>query len=174
MLTPWHILAIASLLLLLMYVIDRGVTRRRNRHLRQLAVDLRMRYSAVDRFRIAPRLALTVPMSGAADVRVRDLMYRLSESSGAASGEGGYVYVFTIEYATGTIAGVTRRHVVGRVIEPVGRSCEQFDRVDLADQTQPLDEQYRSLLSQPEPPLVLTTPETTSSQPLTGSPPSAT
>lgn len=147
-LTPWHILAIASLLLILTYVVDRGVTSRRRRRLRKLAAELRMRYSDIDRFRIAPRLALTLPISGAADVRVRDLMYRLADDGTT----GAYLYVFTIEYAIGTIGGVSRRRVVGCVAEPAGRSCERFDRIDLADQTQPLADQYRAMVAaHPEP-----------------------
>jgi len=148
MLTPWHILATVSLLLILMYVVDRGVTRRRSRHLRHVAAELHMRYCPIDRFRIAPRLALTLPIGAAADVRVRDLMYGHGDRDG---GGGAYVYVFTIEYAVGTMSGLSRQHVVGRVVEPAERSCEQFGQVILADQTKPVDDQYRALLAAPEP-----------------------
>jgi len=140
MLTPWHILAIALLILLLAWFLDRAVTRNRSERMRALALKFHMRYVPVDRFHIAPRIAIDIPVPGAADVRVRDLMYRTDDTA--------YTYVFSVEYATGTIDGVRRNCVVARAVEPAGRSCDRFTGVRFSDTPKrSLTEQYEALMS---------------------------
>ena len=138
MMTSWHILAVACLCVLLVWFIDRAVTRSRHSTLRQLAHRRGVRYSPLDRFRITHRIVADLPTVGAADVYVRDLMY--------ASGTDAYTYVFTIEYALGTVGGATRHCVVARATEPVGRSCDRFVSVHFAERRLGLSQQYEAML----------------------------
>lgn len=133
----WNLLAFSLALLLLLILTSRLATRLTSRRLRRVAAQARMRYSAIDRFHLAPRVGEWLGQ-GAGDVRVRDLMYRV--------GAGDYVYVFTAEYATGTIGGTRRRRVVVRASELTGRSNNQLSAVTLADASLPLCGQYVSLL----------------------------
>jgi len=134
----WNLLAFSLGLLLLTILITRLLTRLCSRHLRRLATGQHMRFSAVDRFHLAPRVGPSLAL-GAADVRVRDLMYRIEA--------GGYVYIFTAEYATGSLSGLRRRSVVVRAGEPAGRSGHQLIDIRLADSTLPLWKQYQSLMT---------------------------
>ena len=135
--SSWNLLAAALGFLLLLILTSRLSARLCSRRLRQLAARERMRYSAIDRFHLAPRVAEWLG-TGAADVRVRDLMYRI--------GDGDYLYLFTAEYAIGTIRGARRRRVVARTSEPTGRSTPRLTAVTLADAGRPLREQYLELL----------------------------
>jgi hypothetical protein len=137
--TSWRLLAIAALLVLTVCLVDRVLSRWRATRLRRVARSMRLRYSPIDRFNLAVRVAPSLPDPAAADVRVRDLMYR--------STEVGYEYLFTAEYRTGTISGAQRRRVVARADEPHGRSIERFDSVHVADHALKLEQQYRSLVA---------------------------
>jgi len=135
----WNLLAFSLGLLLLTILITRLATHFRSRLLRTLATQQQMRFSAVDRFNLATRAGPSLGL-GAADLRVRDLMYRIEA--------GGYVYVFTAEFALGSINGLRRRRLVVRGGEPAGRSGHQLVDVRLADGTLPLRKQYQSLLAE--------------------------
>lgn len=146
----WHILGGVVVCVLLVWLADRLGTRTRSNRLRKLAHAQRARYSATDRFNLAPRIADSLPEPGAADVLVRDLMYR--------GGESGHDYVFTVVYTVGTITGAKRRRRVALAHEPEGRSRHRVQITRVAETDQPLSEQYQSLLDTVTPPRAPTTP----------------
>jgi hypothetical protein len=132
------LLTIAVTLVALLWFFDRFASRLRAGRLRRIARGLRLQYSPIDRFNLAARVARSLPDPAAADVRVRDLMYR--------STDAGYEYVFTAEYRVGTISGARRDRVVARAWEPHGRSCDRFENVHVADRALKLAKQYESLV----------------------------
>ncbi|MBC7784813.1 MAG: hypothetical protein H7144_13325 [Burkholderiales bacterium] len=139
MLTPWQILGIVTAVLLLVWLSDRIITRSRTMGLRRFAAQRRFKYCPADRFNIARRIASALPHPQASEVRVRDLMYRTSDA--------GYHYVFTAEYVVSEIGGArSLNRVVACTDEPPGRSCERFAKVEIADRSSPLFEQYAGLL----------------------------
>src|SRR3954468_9659708 len=91
-------------------VLDVIVHRRRACRLRALATQWRMNYHAWDQLRITPKVMATLPIPGAANVRVLDLIY--------GSDATGYRYVFSVEYTVG-LTGPKRRVVrVASLTEP--------------------------------------------------------
>src|SRR3954470_733199 len=90
--------------------LDVVVHRRRACALRSLATQWRMNYHASDQIRITPKVMATLPIPGAANVRVLDLIY--------GSDPTGYRYIFSVEYTVG-ITGPKRRVVrVASLTEP--------------------------------------------------------
>ena len=136
---PGAVLGILAGLTALAGAIESAARHRRKRALRQLATARRMNFSACDRLRIAPRIAASFPISGAADLYVTDVVYG---SDGAT-----YHYVFTAEYTVGVVRGKHRELRVATFSEPKDRQREPVapSAVRLADGTLPLIEQYRSL-----------------------------
>ena len=135
----WNLFA-SSLAVLLVVVLSVWLkSRLTSRRLRRIAVEQRMRYSAVDRFNLAARVAEWLGI-GASDVRVKDLMYRVGVSD--------YVYIFTAEYAIGTIGGLNRRRIVGRTFEPAGRSVPKLEKVRLSDGRLPVRDQYLAMIAE--------------------------
>jgi len=114
------------------------IRRQREFGLIQLAKQWKMHFSPKDVFNLAPRLASRLPIPGAAEVRVRDMIYG-NESAG-------HRYIFCAEFTVGVLQSKSRRHVVATVLEPRERgdasiwATLQFAPVEL-----PLIEQYRSL-----------------------------
>lgn len=123
---------------LCLWLVDRVAHRLRTRRFRQLAKQLHIRYSPLDRFHLAARIERCLPDPGAANVRVIDLMYGTEHHE--------HRYVFTAEYVVGTIGGTCRKRLVARTSEPRGRSCDCFATLELADPTLGVEQQYRSLL----------------------------
>ena len=112
--------------------------RRRKRILRRLASEWGMTYAAHDRLRLTPKVAAGLPVAGAADVYVLDLIY--------GSDAGQYRYIFTVEFTTGVIRGKRRRVRVGTFCEPRDRSAEAAPQaVCLASEGLPWPQQYRQL-----------------------------
>ena len=135
---PGVCLAFIASLTALAGLIEMSARHRRKRWLRQLASQWRMTYSSCDRLRIASRISNQLPVPGAADVSVTDVIYG---SHGDA-----YQYVFTVEYTLGVIKGRHRQVRVARFSEPRGREPSARSlRLDFAPQELPLIEQYRSL-----------------------------
>src|SRR4051812_14134626 len=66
-----------------------------------LAAAWSMRFTAEDRFELTPRIAAQFPMPGAADVVIRDVIYRQEPA--------GFRYLFTVEYTTGVLRTKRRR-----------------------------------------------------------------
>jgi hypothetical protein len=112
----------------------RVVRRYRGRKFRRAANEWQLRYCPGDQFRLADRLAGCFPIVGAADIRIRDLMYGGNEET--------YHYLFTVEYTIGLIRAKTRQSRVVRLIEP--RVPGKADiRIDMAPYDRPLMDQYQ-------------------------------
>ena len=124
-------------------ILDVIVHRRRSRHLRALATQWQMNYHASDQLRITPKVMATLPIPGAANVRVLDLIY--------GSDASGYRYIFSVEYTVG-LTGPKRRVVrVASLTEPRrpgGASVEQLT-LTLAARGESLLDQYRSFSPNP-------------------------
>src|SRR4051812_15437068 len=116
-----------------------GLVRRRQQHaLSELAKSWRMHYSPRDVFNLAPRVARHLPITGASDVHVRDLIY--------GTEPGGHRYIFSADYTAGVVRSKTRRRSVVSVLEPRGRSeTSIWSTMALAPDNLPLIEQYQSL-----------------------------
>jgi hypothetical protein len=65
------------------------------RKLRRLALEWKMNYCANDRFNLTDRLAAQLPIPGAADVDVSDIIY-------GSEGDG-HRFLLTAEYTTGVV-----------------------------------------------------------------------
>jgi hypothetical protein len=87
--------------------------RRRTRQLASLARELGMHYSVSDRFGLASRIPAQLPVTGAADVRVFDVLYRLRSDH--------YRYICSAEYTTGIIRTKRRQTCVLSITEPKDR-----------------------------------------------------
>lgn len=112
--------------------------RRRKRALRKLAGQWGMTYTARDRLRITPKVAARLPVPGAADLYVLDVIY--------GSAGDTYRYVFTTEYTSGAVRGRHRSVQVATFTEPRGRDrSDTAITVTLAPDGLPLVEQYRRL-----------------------------
>jgi hypothetical protein len=111
---------------------------RRRRGLRELARGWDMHYSPGDRFRLAARVAERFPVSGAADVRVNDLIYGNEDEL--------YRYIFSAEYTEGVIRSKRRVRRVMTFTEPKGRSdATKWSAFVLAEKEKPLVDQYKEL-----------------------------
>lgn len=119
-------------------VISTVSRRSRERRIRALAREWDMQYSRRDVFNLASRVASRLPVPGAADVRVRDLIYGVEH--------GGHRCIFSAEYTAGVVRSKTRRQCVLSVLEARGCSAsEPWTSFQIAAEELPLDEQYRSL-----------------------------
>lgn len=117
---------------------------RRFRHgnaLRKLAAQRGMHFSAIDRFRLAPRIAQRLPVPGAAAVRVLDLLYGVEKQN--------YRYVFSTEYTTGVLRSKTGVRRVATFAEPRDPAEKrEMGELTFAPETLPLVDQYKHLLDQ--------------------------
>ena len=86
---------------------------RRQRVLRKLARQWDMHFAAGDRLRLASRVAPHLPIPGAANVRVRDLLFRTHGDL--------HHYLFSVDYTVGVIRGKIGRCRVAGFQEPVSR-----------------------------------------------------
>jgi hypothetical protein len=124
-------------------VLDVIVHRRRSSRLRALATRWRMNYHASDQLRITPKVMAKIPIPGAANVRVLDLIY--------GSDATGYRYIFSVEYTVG-LTGPKRRVVrVASLTEPRqagGASVDQLS-LTLGARGRSLLDQYRSFAPDP-------------------------
>jgi hypothetical protein len=91
--------------------------RRRRRRLRGLARRWQMHFAPADRLRLAERIGPKIPVLGAANVRVMDLLFRTEGHR--------HRYLFTVEYGLGVIRGKHRRQRVAGFDEPVRRGSSQ-------------------------------------------------
>ena len=125
-------------------MVDVLAHRRRSRRLRALATQWRMNYHASDQLRITPKVMAKLPIPGAANVRVLDLIY--------GSDATGYRYIFSVEYTVG-LTGPKRRVVrVASLTEPRRAGVTLVDQLTLtlAPRGGSLLEHYRSFA--PDPP----------------------
>jgi hypothetical protein len=86
---------------------------RRRRKLRICARKWNMHFAPGDRLRLARRIAEQFPVIGAANISVRDLLFRTEESR--------HQYLFTVDYTVGVIRGKVGRSTVAGFSEPVSR-----------------------------------------------------
>jgi hypothetical protein len=111
---------------------------RLRRALSALAGQWRMTYTPRDHLRLTSRIAARLPIPGAADVRVTDLIY--------GSRGNRFLYIFTAQYTVGVVRGKQRHLRVASYAEPRDRqSTEQPGPIVLAPEGKDLVEQYRSL-----------------------------
>ncbi|MGH7214940.1 MAG: hypothetical protein ACREIT_09270 [Tepidisphaeraceae bacterium] len=117
-------------------VLQAGYRFRLRRALSKLAEQWRMHYAANDRFRLAGRVAQELPEPGAADVRVRDVLY---DTEGDA-----HRYLLTAEYTAGVVRSKKRHRQVCTLRESKTRAGE-FTPMVLAPRELTILEQYRTL-----------------------------
>jgi hypothetical protein len=86
---------------------------RRRRKLRACAKRWNMHFAAGDRLRLARRIVSQFPVPGAANIGVRDLLFR--------TGDNQHHYVFTVDYTVGVIRGKIGKSRVAGFSEPVAR-----------------------------------------------------
>jgi hypothetical protein len=86
---------------------------RRRRKLRICARKWNMHFAPGDRLRLARRICEQFPVIGAANISVRDLLFRTEESR--------HQYLFTVDYTVGVIRGKVGRSTVAGFSEPVSR-----------------------------------------------------
>jgi hypothetical protein len=85
----------------------------RQRKLRAAARKWNMHFAPGDRLRLAKRIIGQFPVPGAANVSVRDLLFRTQDSR--------HQYLFTVDYTVGVIRGKVGRSRVAGFTEPVSR-----------------------------------------------------
>lgn len=90
---------------------------RRRHSLRRLGKLWQMHYTPGDRMKLANRIAPKIPVIGAANVCVMDMLFRTDEQR--------HRYLFTVEYGIGAVRGKRRRWRVAGFDEPVSRGAEQ-------------------------------------------------
>jgi hypothetical protein len=104
------LLAIAAAVSILAVIVSAVLRRRQRNVLLDLARQWGMQYSPNDVFNLASRIASHLPIMGASDVRVRDLIY-------GTDSQGGHRCVFSAEYTAGVVRSKTRRRCVACVVE---------------------------------------------------------
>ena len=118
-------------------MLDVAAHRRRSRTLRAIASRWRMNYHPADQLRLTPKVLPHLPIPGAANVRVMDLIY--------GSERDRYRYVFSVEFTMG-VSGLKRRVVrVASLSEPRERGGTGAVSVVLAPEEGSLADQYRYL-----------------------------
>jgi hypothetical protein len=124
-------------------VVASSARKARSNRLAKLAAEWSMKFAEDDRFVLGPRVAVALPVPGAADVLVRDLVY--AQEAGAA-----YRYFFTVEYTTGVLRTKRRRVGAGTIVEAQGlaQGSAQYTSVLLAPVEMELMEQYHWLRMQ--------------------------
>jgi hypothetical protein len=85
----------------------------RRKKLRAAARKWKMHYAPGDRLRLARRIVSQFPVPGAANISVRDLLFRTEDSR--------HQYLFTVDYTVGVIRGKVGRSRVAGFTEPVSR-----------------------------------------------------
>ncbi len=119
--------------------VDGLLQRRRSRMLRGLAAEWRLNYSAADPLHIASKVASHFPIPGAANLRVKDLIY--------GSERERYRYVFTAEFTAGVVRTKCRLTRVATFSEPRDRDDpDAMSPIILAPKSGTLLEQYQHLV----------------------------
>ncbi|WP_428939755.1 hypothetical protein [Fontivita pretiosa] len=134
---PSLLLLIVALLTLVALGAQAVLDHRRRRALSALARQWQMHYSPTDVLNLAPRVAAHLPVVGAADVVVRDLIYGTEPSC--------YRYIFSVEYTTGVVRAKSRRRCVVCATEPRARGQSIWTSFRVARADRSLLEQYRCL-----------------------------
>ena len=139
-LTPLTLLLAVAALSLAAAVAARLLRGSRQRQISSLARSWGMHYSAGDIFNLAPRLASRLPVVGASDVIVRDLIY--------GAEPGGHRYYLCAEYTIGVTRAKARRSCVLSILEPRrATDPDVWQSLHFAPENLPLVDQYQSLRS---------------------------
>jgi hypothetical protein len=140
-LSPLLVLGILLAISLIAYAGSVIWRQRRRGQLARLAREWHMQYSPGDVFQLAGRVAPGLPVIGAADVRVHDVIY--------GSEPGGYRCIFSAEYTAGVVRSRSRRRCVVSILEPRTSGSDEgahpWSMFKIALPDLPLLEQYRSL-----------------------------
>jgi hypothetical protein len=108
---------------------------RRRKKLRALAVSWQMNFNPGDQLRLAARVAQYLPICGAANVSVGDVIYGIDGDF--------YRYIFTTEYTLGVLATKKRHLRVASFAEPRDRRhCGEAESVQLGTESLPIFVQY--------------------------------
>lgn len=138
MISPAGLLILVCLITASAWLVQTCVDRRRRRQLADLARQWGMNYSMHDVFNLAEQAASRLPLIGAADVRVRDLIYGKDNEA--------YHYIFRVEYSGGVIGFRSRRSCVASAFEPARPPADHaWTDFRVAPDGLPLLEQYKSL-----------------------------
>ena len=137
-LSPGVMLGVLAALSAMAALIDGVARRRRRRAIRKIAAGWQMTYSPRDQLRVCEKVIGRLPIPGAADLHVTDVIY---------GGEGElYRYVFTVEYTLGAVRAKRRHARAATFAEPRGRKAAgEPGPVTLAPEELPLLEQYEKL-----------------------------
>jgi hypothetical protein len=135
--TPGLLLLSCVLLTAAAAVLDVLSHRHRGRALRALAAQWRMNYHPADQLRLASKVLPRLPVPGAANVRVMDLIY--------GSDRDRYRYVFSVEYTIGVVGPKRRVVRVATLSEPRERGGSGPITLRLAPDEGSIIDQYRSL-----------------------------
>ena len=111
--TPQLYLILLVGILLVGVMAGGGWQLRCRRKLRGCAGRWNMHFSGVDRLRLGRRIVEQFPVPGAANISVRDLLYRTAENR--------HQYLFTVDYTVGAMRGKVGRSRVAGFSEPVSR-----------------------------------------------------
>ena len=141
LISPMTLLMLVVAITLLAMGTYGALRRRRRRALIGLAREWDMQYSTTDVFNLAPRVAAHLPVLGAADVRVRDLIY--------GTEAGGHRCIFVAEFTAGVVRSKSRRQCVVSVLEPRGPSdAMSWSSMRIAPDDRALLAQYRAMREQ--------------------------
>lgn len=122
-------------------IVARSMRQRGARRIEELARGWNLRFAPEDRFHLSLQVASLIPIPGAADVVVRDIIYR--QDSGC------YWYLFTVEYTVGVLRTKHGRCAAGVLTE--SRTCptgQAYSPVTLGSRDLPLEDQYTALHEQ--------------------------
>lgn len=138
MIPPLLLLTLLAALTAVAWAVNALAERRRIRTLCDLAGRWQMRFVREDVFQLGRRLGACIPVPGAADVRVMDVVYG---TEGAA-----HRYILTLEYTLGAV-GRHRREARAATFQDSAEpsSANHAPDLKLADPALPLVKQYESL-----------------------------
>jgi hypothetical protein len=132
---PTTFLAATLCITLGAWAIHKFLRHRSTGELRRLAVQWQAHYAPSDCFDILPHVLEHLPVPGAANVVVFDVLYSQDHDR--------YQYVFTVEYTQGVIQQKYRRRRVGMLREArESRGGEGWLQLELAPAELPLLRQY--------------------------------
>jgi hypothetical protein len=117
--------------------LDVAAHRYRARALRRLAAQWRMNYQPGDQLRLTPKVLPHLPIPGAANVHVMDLIY--------GSDRDRYRYIFSVEYTLGLVGPKRRVVRVASLSEPRERGGTGSINFVLAPEEGTLVDQYQYL-----------------------------
>jgi hypothetical protein len=136
--SPWFLLTFALLLTAAGWLWQVIAVGRYQTQISQLASQWRMHYSHDDRFRLSDRIAPRLPLSGAANVRVTDLVYGNEDNS--------YRYLFLVAYTEGVARLKARRRRVATFREPKDHTgVGGWSDFELAPEELTIVEQFKHL-----------------------------